>query len=61
MIKHDDGTKDNRYTYGLEYCGYSVPMHCVRFCGELIGVARDADKALHIAQTHKQERMVSYV
>lgn len=59
LVNHSNGTPDGRYTAGLEYCGYSYPMHIVRFCGERIGAARDIEKARHIAETHAKERLGS--
>jgi hypothetical protein len=55
-VCHADGSPDNRYSFGYEYCGYSVPMLVVRFCGEMLGVSRDEEKALHVALTHQQGR-----
>lgn len=57
-VTHDDGTIDNRYTFGKEFCGYSTPMIAVRFCGDLIGFCRDENKAQHVADTHKKGRAV---
>lgn len=59
MVKHANGTPDKRYSCALEYCGYSYPMHVVRFCGDRIGAARDEIKAAHIANTHAKERLGS--
>jgi len=47
---------DKRYTHDLEYCGYSVPLHVVRFCGDRIGAARNEIKAQHIIEKHMKER-----
>ncbi len=57
LVKHSNGSIDHRYQSALEYCGYSYPMHIVRFCGERIGAARDIEKARHIAETHVKERL----
>lgn len=54
--KHDDGSRDKRYTCGPEYCGYSVPLFVVRFCGERIGAARDEMKVNHIMSNHHETR-----
>ena len=56
IIKHQDGSKDNRYTFTSEFLGYSVPMLAVRFCGDLIGACSDKGKALHVAETHQRNR-----
>jgi hypothetical protein len=47
---------DARYTVNLEYCGYSVPMYCPRFCGEAIGCCHTFERAAHVCQTHKTDR-----
>ena len=43
---------DPRYTTNEEYCGYSYPMHIVRFCGERIGAARTQEAAQRIVNDH---------
>ena len=47
---------DRRFQIALQWCGYSVPMYCSRFGGELIGVSRTLDKAAHVCETVKNER-----
>jgi hypothetical protein len=47
---------DARYTVSLEFCGYSVPLYCPRFCGEAIGSCRTFERAAHVCQTHKVDR-----
>jgi hypothetical protein len=47
---------DARYTAEREYCGYSVPMIVVRFCGERIGVTQYPSAAERIADVHNRER-----
>jgi hypothetical protein len=48
---------DTRYKISLTFCGYSVPMYCCWFCDdELIGAARQLDRAVHACETIKSER-----
>ena len=57
--REDIGTMklpDARYQAKLEYCGYSVPMIVVRFCGERIGVTQYPSAAERIADVHNRER-----
>lgn len=55
--KHEsDNSTDNRYSVSLEYCGYSYPLHIVRFCDEKIGACRDELKANHVMACHWNER-----
>jgi len=57
--KHDNGKKDNRYTCNLEYCGYSIPLHVSRFCGDMIGASHTPQTAENVMQKHKEERIAS--
>jgi hypothetical protein len=47
---------DKRYSISLEFCGYSVPMYCSRFCGDWIGCSRSLDRANHVCQIAYAER-----
>ena len=47
---------DKRYELTYEYCGYSIPMICVRFCKDLIGVCRNETGAERVINQHVKER-----
>jgi hypothetical protein len=49
---------DARYTATSEFCGYSVPMLVVRFCGERIGVSNNLPAALRIMNDHNDKRQL---
>jgi hypothetical protein len=50
---------DNRYTVGLEWCGYRRRMLVVRFCGAWVGKARTKQRAARIANNHHAARMAA--
>lgn len=54
--KHEDGQIDGRYSVNLEYCGYSYPLHIVRFCDEKIGACQDEYRASHVMMKHWDDR-----
>jgi len=43
---------DKRYTLSREFCGYPTAQLVVRFCGEWLGIAVNADDAQAIIAAH---------
>lgn len=56
MIRHNDGTRDKRYTLGMEFTGAPVKQYVARFCGDWIGSANTKPEVVQLAETHNQER-----
>lgn len=57
-VFHSDGVRDNRYTVGLEYCGYEEQRYVARFCGrEFITSERLESQAWRRARAHTVARM----
>jgi hypothetical protein len=49
--------KDKRYTFSLEWCGYSKQMHVVRFCGYWVGARHTKQGAIDLAVKHNGKRI----
>ena len=48
---------DKRYTIDMEYCGYPVQRHVVRFCGDWVGSEPTQEQAERTANLHNQKRI----
>ena len=55
-IRHADGSRDERYSVQLEYCGYEKPRYVLRFCDEFIGSFPGKPQAALRAVGHRDER-----
>lgn len=54
--KLQKAVEDERYTVGIEACGYPELRCVVRFCGEFIGQSANLNDAIFIAICHQDER-----
>lgn len=57
IIQHSDGTRDERYTCRLEWCGHPERRFVIRFCGQWIVQARTLGEAVAVAEAHNKHRM----
>lgn len=56
-VFHSDGVRDDRYSVGLEYCGYPE-AYVGRFCGrEFISAETSESQAWRAARAHTKARM----
>ncbi len=56
-IRHEDGTRDRRYTIQRECCGFATPRWVARFAGAWVGQAATQMGAVEIARQHQEGRL----
>jgi hypothetical protein len=56
-IRHNDGTKDGRYSIQRVWCGYPTRQWVAYFCGQWLGCAPTQMGALDLARKHQEARL----